>query len=116
MVCLCVNTRMPVEYFEMCHYRHLTNPYMLLMIILPLYSMLYMIGSSSPGRGWEFFYSPPRPDRLWGPLSLLFSGYQGSLPGGKPAVASHLHLVPRSKNEWSYTFIPPIVFHSVVLS
>jgi len=23
----------------------------------------------SPGTGWEFFSSPPRPDRLWGRLS-----------------------------------------------
>jgi hypothetical protein len=35
-----------------------------------------MIGSSSPGRGWEFFASPPRSDRLWIPPSLLSSGYQ----------------------------------------
>jgi hypothetical protein len=27
----------------------------------------------------------------------------------------HLHLVPRSKNEWSYTFTPPICFHGVLL-
>jgi hypothetical protein len=26
---------------------------------------------SSPSRGWEFLSSPPRPDRLWGPPSLL---------------------------------------------
>jgi hypothetical protein len=26
-----------------------------------------MIGGLSPGRGWEFFSSPPCPDRLWGP-------------------------------------------------
>jgi hypothetical protein len=28
----------------------------------------------------------------------------------------HLHLVPRSKNDWSYTFTPPIRLHGVVLS
>jgi hypothetical protein len=27
---------------------------------------------SSPGNGWEFFSSPPRPDRLWGLPSLLW--------------------------------------------
>jgi len=27
-----------------------------------------------------------------------------------------LHLVPRSKNEWSYTSTPPIHLHGVVLS
>jgi hypothetical protein len=32
---------------------------------------------SIPGGGWEFFSSPPRPERLWGPPSLLSNGYQG---------------------------------------
>jgi hypothetical protein len=34
----------------------------------------WMIAGSSPGRSWEFFSSPPRPDRIWGPLSLLSKG------------------------------------------
>jgi hypothetical protein len=42
----------------------------------------WMIGGSSPGSGWEFFSSPPRPDRLWGPPSLLPNGYQGLFSGG----------------------------------
>jgi hypothetical protein len=29
---------------------------------------------SIPGRSWEFFFSPPCPDRLWGPPSLLANG------------------------------------------
>jgi hypothetical protein len=29
---------------------------------------------SNPGRGWEFFSSSPRPDRLWGPPRLLSNG------------------------------------------
>jgi hypothetical protein len=33
--------------------------------------------SSIPGGGWEFFSSTPRPDRLFGPPSLLFNGYCG---------------------------------------
>jgi hypothetical protein len=32
------------------------------------------------GGGWEFFSSPPRPDQLWGPSSLLFNMYQGLFP------------------------------------
>jgi len=36
-----------------------------------------MGNGSSPGRDWEFKSSPPRPDRLWSPPSLLSSGYQG---------------------------------------
>jgi hypothetical protein len=35
---------------------------------------------SIPGGGWEFFSSPPRPERLWDPLSLLSNGYQGLFP------------------------------------
>jgi hypothetical protein len=33
--------------------------------------------------GADIFYSPPRPDRLWGPLivSLLSNGYGVSFPG-----------------------------------
>jgi hypothetical protein len=42
---------------------------------------------NSPVRCWEFFFSPPRPDLLWGPPSLLSSGYWGSSPGGKAVGA-----------------------------
>jgi hypothetical protein len=40
--------------------------------------------STSPGRGngGNFFSSPPRPNRLWGPPSLLSNGYRGLLPRG----------------------------------
>jgi hypothetical protein len=31
-------------------------------------------------------------------------------------LTTHLHLVPRSKNAWSYTYTPPIRLHGVVLS
>jgi len=37
---------------------------------------------SIPGGGWEFFSSIPRPDRLWGPLSLLSNGYRRIIPWG----------------------------------
>jgi hypothetical protein len=41
-----------------------------------------------PAGAGEFFSSPPRPERLWGPSSLLSNGYQGgSFPGGKAAGA-----------------------------
>jgi hypothetical protein len=60
----------------------------------------WMIVGSSPGKGWEFFSSPPRPDRLWGPPSLsnrykgLFSwGYSGR--GVKLTI--YLYLVSRPK-------------------
>jgi len=32
-------------------------------------------------------FSPPRPERLWGPPSLLQVGTRGSFPGGKAAGA-----------------------------
>jgi len=35
---------------------------------------------SIPGGDWEFFSSTPCSDRLWGPPSLLFIGYQGLFP------------------------------------
>jgi hypothetical protein len=47
-------------------------------------------------------------------------GTRGSFPGGKAAggvkLTTHLHLVPSSKNEWRYTYTPPIRLHGVVLS
>jgi hypothetical protein len=42
----------------------------------------WMIGGSSPGRGWEFFSTPSRPDWFWGPSSLLSNVYRGALSLG----------------------------------
>jgi hypothetical protein len=38
-------------------------------------------------RGWEFFSSPPCPDQLWGPPSLLSNGTRDSFSRGKPVGA-----------------------------
>jgi hypothetical protein len=37
---------------------------------------------SIPGRDWDFFSWPPRPDRLWGPPSLLSNRYWELFPLG----------------------------------
>jgi hypothetical protein len=70
---------------------------------------------SIPGRDCEFFASPPRPERLWGPTSLLSKGYQGIK---RPGLVVD-HPPPSSaevKNAWSYSSTPPIRLHGVVFS
>jgi hypothetical protein len=49
--------------------------------------------------GSRIFFSPRRPDRLWGPLSLLSIGYRSLFRQGKSGrgvkLTTHLQLVPR---------------------
>jgi hypothetical protein len=56
--------------------------------------------SSRPG-GDKNFHPPCRPDRLWGPPSLLSNGYRGILPQGESRrdvkLTTHLQLVLRLK-------------------
>jgi len=55
-----------------------------------------------------------RPDRLWGPPSLLSNGSQGHFSwrqsGRDVKLTTHLHLMRRSKNAWSYNSIPQHAF------
>jgi hypothetical protein len=73
-----------------------------------------------PGGDWEFFSSPPRPERFWSPPSLLSNGYREALPlGAKGPRREANHSPPSSaevKNAWSYTSTPPTRLYGVVLS
>jgi hypothetical protein len=51
---------------------------------------------------------PTQPPIQWVPGALSL--------GLGVKLTTHLHLVPRSKNEWRYTSTPPIRLHGVVLS
>jgi hypothetical protein len=55
------------------------------------------------------------PDRLWGPHSLLFDGYQGVK---RPELETdHSHATNAEVKEmWIYTPSPPISLHDVVLN
>jgi hypothetical protein len=54
---------------------------------------------------------PTQPPIQWVPRALPWGQRDRGVK-----LTTQLHLVPRSKNEWSYTFTPPIRFHGVVLS
>jgi hypothetical protein len=61
---------------------------------------------SIPGTA-RFFFSPQRPARVWGPLSLLSNGYRGSLPGGKRQGSEADHSPPTSAEVKNGGAIPP---------
>ena len=76
----------------------------------------YTIRASKPSWGKKFFSSVIRSDRLWGPPSLLFSGYRGYLSGVKrPGPEVDHSSVSRAevKNKWSYTSAPRTCLHSL---
>jgi hypothetical protein len=61
-------------------------------------------------------FSAKRPDRLWGPHSLLLHGYRDYFQGVMRPGRGADHSTPSSakiKNEWRYTSTPPICLHGV---
>jgi hypothetical protein len=64
--------------------------------------------------GARIFNSPCRPDRLWGPASLLSNGYGGALSLGVKLPGREADHSPRTsaevKKTWIYTSTPPYVF------
>jgi len=68
----------------------------------------------------DFFFPPPHPDRLWGPNSLFFNGYEGALYPGveRPVVklTNYFHLEPRLSINETITLHNPISLHGVVFS
>jgi len=71
----------------------------------------WMIGSSSPGRSWEFFSSPLRPDQLLGPPRLS-NGHQGLFPWGQTGRCREGDHSSAS----SYTCTPPVRTHGADFS
>jgi hypothetical protein len=66
----------------------------------------WAVRSLFPGRGSKFFSSPNRPDKLWGPPSLLFNGHRISFPGVKPPGRVADHSPPLSTE--ANTCSPPV--------
>jgi hypothetical protein len=58
--------------------------------------------------GSRIFSFQCRPDRLWGPPSLLSNGYQRRFPHSPPTSTE-------IKKTWIYTSIPPYVFMAYCL-
>ena len=70
----------------------------------------------SPGTVKRVFSFPKLPDHLWGPPSLLFSEYKGSIPGLKQPGRKVDHSDPfdaETKNEWRYNSTPPACLNGV---
>jgi hypothetical protein len=66
-------------------------------------------------RGLGIFFTTAYRTAL-GPTEPLIQWVLGALSGRSMKLTTHLHLVPRSKNEWMYTYTPTIRLHGVVLS
>ena len=73
----------------------------------------WTVRGSNPGGG-EIFRT--RPDRPWGPPSLLYNEYGVSFPGVKRQGRCDYppRLAPRLKKEYSYTSTPPLGLRGLV--
>jgi hypothetical protein len=62
--------------------------------------------------GWEYFLDHLVQNSSGAHPTSYPVGTRGSFPGSKTGVKlnTHLHQVPRSKNEWSYTSTPQYTF------
>jgi hypothetical protein len=73
-------------------------------------------GSVSSRGKRRLFSSPEHPDKVWGLLSLLFSGYWCYFLGVKWPRRGFDHSPPSStktKNLWSYTSTLPLWFYGM---
>jgi len=86
-----MHLRLPLVLFS---YEVFKPPLLLYFLVSPVRTTcsthpwrLYLIGQMGPDsrQGYGYFSSPPCPNRLWGPSSLLSNGYRGCFPGGKAA-------------------------------
>jgi hypothetical protein len=74
---------------------------------------------SIPDKDKRFFFTPQRPDRLWGPPSLLSNGYCGLFHWGQSGrgvkLTTNSHLVQRSRMVELYLHFPTRL-HGVVIN
>jgi hypothetical protein len=78
----------------------------------------HLISSNWAKTGWSGFEIPIEdrdfvcslngPDRLWVPPDILLNRFRSSCPGWK---RSRPESSAEGKNQWSYTFIPPICLY-----
>ena len=62
------------------------------------------------------FCLPKRSDRLWGPPSILFSGYRRFFPEANRPMREGDHLPPSGaevENEWNYTSTLFVCLHGL---
>jgi len=69
---------------------------------------------SIPDRGWEFFFSPLRPDRLWDPRRHVYNGTPGGVKQPRREADNSPLSVAEVKNSWSYICVHPYFMELVL--